>query len=412
MTNATTTRLAPPARGAPIPLAEFIALTASSMALIALGIDTILPALPAIGASLGVVDINRGQFVLTAFYVGFGVAQLVHGPLADRFGRRPVMIAALAGYAVSSFACAAASSFTLLLVARAVGGMVVSAVRVSILASVRDCYEGRQMARVMSIAFMVFFIVPVIAPAFGQAVLTVASWRAIFAGAGVAALAVLAWYALRMPETLDPADRAPLAVSAILDGWRVVATERLSLGYTLASAALSGAIYGYLNSIGQVMADTFGHPGLLGAVFAGCAVTMAASNLVNVRLVLRVGTRRMSHGALAGIAVLAAFHLAAMVAGWETLALFCVLQALTLGCFALSTSNFSAMAMERMGHIAGTASSLQGFVSITLGAGLGAVIGQAFDGSARPMTAGFLAAALAALVAVAIAERGRLFRPT
>jgi DHA1 family bicyclomycin/chloramphenicol resistance-like MFS transporter len=408
----TSAAAAAPSRGAPIPFAEFVALVASSMALVALGIDTMLPALPAIGESLGVADPNRRQFVVTAFVTGFGVAQLVHGPLADRFGRRRLMLAALLTYAVANIACAAAASFALLLAARLVGGMVVAAVRVAIIATVRDCYEGRPMARVMSIAFMVFMIVPVIAPAIGQGVLLVGSWRLIFAGVAVMSLLVCGWYAARMPETLDPADRAPLSLARVVGGWRVVATERLSLGYTLAAMALTGALYGYLNSVEQIMADVFARPRLLGAVFAGCAVTMAAANLINARLVLRVGTRRMGHGALAGVAVFAGLHLALIAAGGKTLVTFVVMQALTLGCFGLSTSNFSAMAMERMGHIAGTASSLQGFASITGGAVLGVLVGQAFDGTAVPMVAGFLLAALAALMTVAATERGRLFRPS
>lgn len=403
---------APVQRGAPIGFAEFVALVASLMALGAIGTDAMLPALPAIGASLDIGDANARQFVITAFVIGFGIAQLVHGPLADRFGRRRVLMASLACYAVANVACAAAGSFTLLLVARALGGAAIAATRVATVAMVRDCYVGRAMARVMSIAFIVFMIVPVLAPTFGQAVLLFADWRGIFWMIAGLALGVFCWFGKRMPETLAPYDRLPISASRILHGWRTALTDRLSVGYTLATTALMGALYGYLNSIQQIVADTFHRPRLLVLIFATTAATMAVANLLNARIVMRVGTRRISHGAVCLLALSALVHLGVALSGHETLVAFAVLQAITMGCFGLSTSNFSSMAMERMGAIAGTASSVQGFLSVTIGAIVGALIGQAFDGSVVPLVGGFLVAGLVSLGIVAVVERGRLFRPT
>jgi DHA1 family bicyclomycin/chloramphenicol resistance-like MFS transporter len=397
--------------GAPIGFVEFVALVATMMSLQALGIDSMLPALPEIGRSLHVAAENDRQWIITAFVFGFGVAQLVHGPLADRFGRRPVLIAALASYAVANVACALAASFTLLLVARVVGGMVIAATRVAIVAMVRDCYHGRAMARVMSITFMVFMVVPVLAPTFGQTVLLFGNWRTIFWAIAALTMAVLGWFAVRMPETLHPEDRMPLSLRRIAGGWRTTATDRWSLGYTLAAAALLGALYGYLNSVQQIVADVFGRPRILVLVFAGTASLMALANLLNSRFVMRLGTRVISHGALLAMIVLAAIHLGVQATGLETLLSFAVLQALTMGCFGLATANFSAMAMEKMGHIAGTASSVQGFGSVTIGVLLGAVIGQSFNGTATPLVLGFLLAGLAALACVAVTERFRLFRP-
>lgn len=398
--------------GAPIGFVEFVALVATMMALVALGIDSMLPALPAIGRSLGVASANARQFIVTAFVVGFGVAQLVHGPLADRFGRRRVLICSLAFYVVANIACATASSFALFLIARTTGGMAIAATRVAIVAIVRDCYHGRAMARVMSIVFMVFMAAPVLAPTFGQTVLLFGNWRAIFWTVAAVTLAVLVWFAWRMPETQHVEDRQSLAIARVAQGWRTTVLDRWSLGYTLATTALMGALYGYLNSIQQIMFDVFHRPALLAVIFATTAGTMAAANLLNARLVMRVGTRRISHGAVVGLVVLAAVHLALLASGHETLVAFAILQALTMGCFGLATSNFSAMAMENMGHIAGTASSVQGFASVTIGAAIGVVIGQAFDGSAAPLIAGFLVMGLVSLVTIAITERGRLFRPT
>ena len=402
----------PVQRGVPIGFAEFVALVASLMALGAIGTDAMLPALPAIGAALHVADANARQFVITAFVIGFGVAQLVHGPLADRFGRRRVLLVSLACYAVANVAAAAADGFTVLLIARTLGGAAIAATRVATVAMVRDCYVGRAMARVMSIAFIVFMIVPVLAPTFGATVLLFADWRGIFWAIAVLAIGVFCWFGKRMPETLAPDDRLPISAGRILHGWRTALTDRLSIGYTLATTALMGALYGYLNSIQQIVADMFGRPKLLVLIFATTAMTMAAANLFNARLVMRIGTRRISHGAIVALIVTSLVHLAVAWSGHETLVGFAILQAITMGCFGLATSNFSSMAMERMGAIAGTASSVQGFLSVTIGAVVGALIGQAFDGSDRPLVAGFLVAGIVSLAMVFATERGRLFHPT
>ncbi|MBB4155186.1 DHA1 family bicyclomycin/chloramphenicol resistance-like MFS transporter [Sphingomonas jinjuensis] len=402
---------APAVAGAPIGFVEFVALVAALMSLTALGIDSMLPALPAIGEALNVDSDNHRQFVVTAFVVGFGAAHLIHGPLADRFGRRRVLLCSMAGYAVANAAAAMAGSFTLLLIARVVGGALIAATRVATVALVRDCFHGRAMAKVMSIAFMVFMLVPILAPSFGQGVLLFANWRGIFWAISVASLVVFTWFYLRMPETLKPEDALPLSVGRIVGGWEVTVRDRWSLGYTLASGMLLGALYGYLNSVQQIVSETFGHGSWLGGMFAATSFLMAIANLTNARLVMRLGTRLISHSALTLLILLSAVHLTLALAGIENLWTFLALQAVTMACFGLATSNFSAMAMENMGHIAGTASSVQGFVSVLLGSGIGVVIGQAFDGTTRPLEAGFLICGIISFVIVAITERGRLYRP-
>jgi DHA1 family bicyclomycin/chloramphenicol resistance-like MFS transporter len=396
---------------APLGFREFVALVAALMALTALGIDSMLPALPAIGRSLGVETANDRQLVITAFLIGFGIAQIAHGPLADRFGRKRVLGVSLAAYVVANLVAAISGSFPLLLVARFLGGVAIAASRVVTVALVRDCYSGRAMARVMSLAFIVFMAAPVLAPTVGQTILLFGSWRLIFANIGAISAAVLLWFWWRMPETLQPIDRMPLSLARIAGGWKRTTTDRWSLGYTLASTALMGALYGFINSVQQIVYDVFGAPKLLVVIFAVVASTMAAANFFNSRIVMAIGTRRISHSALAGLILLSGIHLAVALAGWESLASFAMLQALTMGCFGLCTSNFSAMAMENMGAMAGTASSVQGFVTVTFGALIGALIGQAFDRSVVPLVAGFFCAGLISLAIVAVVERGRLFRP-
>ncbi|GAA0736483.1 multidrug effflux MFS transporter [Sphingomonas japonica] len=395
---------------APLPFTEFVALCAALMALTALGIDSMLPALPAIAEALGVTVANDRQYVITAFLVGFAIAQLAHGPLSDRFGRRPVLIGALLFAVAANLAAAAAESFALLLAARFAGGMAVAGARVVTVAMVRDCFSGRAMARVMSLVFMVFMAAPVLAPSFGQLVLLVAPWRWIFIGIAIVSAAVLVWFMLRMPETLAPEDQHPFRFARLAQGYRTVLGDRCSAGYTLAAALLSGGLFGFINSIQQIMEVVFGRPELLSVIFICVAGLMAVANYSNSRIVMRFGMRLLSHSALAALIVIAAVHLIVALAGVESLVVFAVLQAMMMACFGLATSNFSAMAMSNMGHIAGTASSVQGFVSTLGGALIGAGIGQAFDGSTVPLYAGFLICGLIALAIVAVVERGRLFR--
>ena len=398
-------------QSAPIGFAEFVALVAALMALGALGIDSMLPALPAIGAALGVAVENERQFVVSAFLLGFGVAQLAHGPLSDRYGRRAVLIPALIAYALANLVAAFAGSFTLLLAARFAAGLAVASTRVVTVAMVRDCYAGRPMARVMSLAFMVFMAAPVLAPSLGEVILWFGSWRLIFVMIASAAAIVAAWFAWRLPETLRPEARQPLSPARLFAGWRTTLGDRSSLGYTLASTMLLGALYGFINSVQQIVRALTGGDHALVPVFMAVAGTMALANLTNSRIVMRLGTRRISHSALVALIVISLTHLGIALAGVETIWSFAVLQALAMGCFGLATANFGAMAMENMGGIAGTASSVQGFITVTTGAIVGARIGQAFDGTTVPLYTGFAVAGVVALAIVAITERGRLFAP-
>ena len=395
----------------PIGFKEFVALIAALMALTALGIDSMLPALPAIAQDLGVVTENQRQFVITAFMIGFAVAMLVYGPATDRFGRRPVLIVALVGYIATNLLAAISGSFVLLLCARAASGAMVAGARTVTVALVRDCYSGRAMARVMSLAFIFFMAAPVLAPTFGQLILLVGTWRWIFGGIALVTALILAWFLTRMPETLAVEDRRPMNLAALGTGVSRVARDRYALGYTLAATMLQGGLFGFIGSIQQIVFDVFGVPHLLALVFASVAGTMAIGSFLNSRIVMQYGTRLISHTALLGFIFFAVIHLVVALTGQENLANFIIVQALMMMCFGLATSNFSAMAMENMGDIAGTAASVQGFVATFGAAMIGAFIGQSYNGTTVPLYLGFTAMGVLALVIVLVAERGRLFRP-
>jgi len=399
-------RVAPAA----LPFREFVALIAALMALNALAIDAMLPALPAIGTALG-VEGNARQWVVTAYLLGLGVGQIVYGTLADRFGRRPVLLWALGGYVVFSGVAAISASFPLLLAARVLQGLASAGARVVAVSIVRDCYSGRAMARVMSLAFIVFLAVPMFAPALGQFILLFASWRWIFGILGIAGLAVTIWTLTRLPETMHAEDRRPITVKDTAEAFRLVLTDRCSIGYTLAQTVLAGGLFGFIGSVQQIFFDIFHEPKLFPTMFAAIAGTMAIASYTNSRIVERFGTRRVSHSALLGFLVFAVVHLAFALAGHETIWSFAILQALMMGCFGLTMGNFGAMAMDPLGHVAGTASSVQGCVSTVGGALIGFLISQSFDGTTVPLTLGFAITGSIGLAIVLATERGRLFRP-
>ena len=319
-------------------------------------------------------------------------------------------MAALLAYGVVNVVAAASASFPLLLGARLFGGFAIASTRVVTIAIVRDCYSGRAMARVMSLVGIVFMIAPVLAPSLGQFILLFGSWRLIFSVIAAVTAIVLVWFALRMPETLAGPLR-PFSVARLIEGYRTTITNRWSLGYMLATMALQGALFGYISSVQQIVTTVFHAPQHLNLVFAGTAGMMALANLLNSRVVMRLGSRFLSHTALVMMIALAAINLLTRSLGGETLYVFVALQALTMGCFGLATSNFGAMAMQDMGEIAGTASGVQGFCGVTGGALIGTLVGQSFAGTTTPLHVGFLCCGLVALAIVAVTERGRLFRP-
>ena len=390
----------------------FVGLMAGLMAVNALGVDSMLAALPQIGHALAVADENRRQLIIVVYVFGFGVAQLVWGPLADAHGRRPILIACTALYALLSIVAGFAASFELLLAARLLQGIAAAASRVLVISIVRDCYSGRTMARVMSLSFIVFLIVPILAPSIGQAILlATGSWRWIFFALGLFGAALSLVGALWLKETLHPEHRRRVSFQGVSGSMIRVLRDPLALGYTLAGAATLGALLGYVNSVQQIFADIFARPALFPLMFAATAAAMGVAGYLNSRIVEAVGSRRVSHAALCAQILFSTVHLAIAASGRETMLTFAIMQSLTMLCFGMMGSNFGAMAMEPVGDIAGTASSIQGFLSTCIAALIGYVIGQSFDGSTLPMCLGFVAMGCASLCFVLLAERGRLFRP-
>ncbi|MFN3673500.1 MAG: multidrug effflux MFS transporter, partial [Bosea sp. (in: a-proteobacteria)] len=372
----------------------FVALTAALMATNALAIDSMLPALADMAQTLRIGEPNDRQWIVTAYLLGFGVAQIVYGTLSDRYGRKPVLMFGLGLYVVASVAAAFAGSFEVMMLARVVQGVGAAATRVLAVSIVRDCYSGRDMARVMSLALIVFLGVPILAPSIGQLILLVAPWRWIFGVLTIFGAVVMIW-SLRLPETLSPEDRKPIAVKSVLEAFRVTLTTRIAVGYMLAMAFIVGGLFGFINSAQQVFVDVFRAPEWFTVVFALIAGGMAVAALLNARIVGRLGMRRVSHGALLGFIGLTCAHALVALAGQESIVSFTLFQGGAMFCFGLIAPNFGAIAMDPLGHVAGTASSVQGFVTTLGGALIGFGIGQQFDGTVVPLTAGYAVCGLA-----------------
>ncbi|HVE00526.1 MAG TPA: multidrug effflux MFS transporter [Sphingomicrobium sp.] len=390
---------------------EMTAMLAGLMALNAFAIDAMVPALPNIGQSLNVVQENDRQLVVVAYFVGFASTQLLWGPLADRVGRKPILATGIILYGIFAALCAFAGSFPLLIAGRVAMGASAAVTRVLVVAMVRDLFEAEAMARVMSLVFMTFMLVPVLAPNIGQAILLVASWRAIFLVLAGYALIMLTWASLRLPETLHPEYRRSLKWSEMRKAILETVREPQSRGYTLAVTIIFAALVAYISSVQQIVFDAFHEGRFIGLVFAAIAAPMALASWFNSRIVERFGLRRVGHSAALALAFVTIIHAAIALSGHETLVTFIVMQGLTMCCFALTSSNLGTLAMEHMAPIAGTASSVQG-VTGTLGAAiLGFLIGQAFDGTATPYVLGTAACTVAGFVVIVLTEPHRLFAP-
>ncbi len=411
MPDTATPRSPPIAEAVPrlgIGTGEFVVMIAGIMALNALAIDVMLPALDDIAAELGVTG-NAQQLVIYSYVLGFGAPQLLYGPLSDRYGRRPVLFVALAGYVVSGLVCMFAWNFTALLAMRFLQGVFASGCRVVAVGIVRDVFMGRGMARIMSLVMTIFMVVPILAPAIGQAVLYVAPWEWTFGVLSAAGAVILAWTMVRLKETRDLAERAPLTLRSAMGNYGEVFRCRVTFGYMAASGVIFGALFAFIGSAEQVYTEVFGWQETFVLWFAGVAICLSVANFANSRLVERFGMRRLSHAALIGF-ILASTLLAALMAGiGEQFALFYPLFCLVFMCFGMIGSNFNALAMEPLGRIAGTASAAYGFATTTLSSLIGWTIGTRYDGTVAPLIAGFAALGLVSLAIVLITERGRLF---
>ena len=381
---------------------EFIVLVAALIAINAFAIDIMLPGLQQIGAGLGEPDANRRQLVIPAYMIGFGLLQMVFGPLSDRYGRRGPLLIGLCIYCLAALSAFVVKDFNSLIVLRFVQGGGAAASAVIGIALVRDLFVGDQMAKTMSLVFMVMMLSPIFAPGLGQFLLVVLDWRGLFMFmAGLGSLVTL-WVWWRLPETLKPEHRRPVGFKSFIEGFGIVFSNRVALTYIMATALLFGALMGFLTSSQQVYVTTYGVGPWFPAFFAAGGVVAAIGGFINSQLVSKYGMRRISNLALL---VFTAAVGAELLLGWMQLLPvggFFALSAVTFFTFSMIMPNFGALAMEPLGEVAGTAASAQGVLQMVVGAAIGAFIGQQFDGTTVPLSIGMAVLSLAAMGLISV----------
>lgn len=392
-----------------LPFAELVAITAAAMALNALAVDIMLPALGIIGEELGAAHDNDRQLIIVVYVIANGVAQLFFGPIVERFGRKRVLLWSLGGYVLGSLLSVFAASFTMLLAARAFQGMATAATRVSAMAMVRDQCSGRRMAEVMSLAITIFMAAPIIAPGIGQLILFLAPWRWIFIALLVYGATFALYAYIRLPETLAPEDRKPLRLETIASSYLMFLQNRVSVGYTLTTAFCFGAVFSYISASEQIFLEVFSLGEKFALAFGFVAGSLGLATLINARLVSRFGMRRLAHTALFVFIAASAGHLLIASIFGETLPLFMISMMISFFALGLIGPNATALAMEPMGHNAGAAAAINGFASTTIAGLLGGIVGRFFDGTTVPIIIGFTVLGAIALLITVWTERGRLF---
>ncbi len=399
-----------PTRDKPrLPFWELVAIVAASMALNALAVDIMLPALGIIGDELGAAHDNDRQLIIVVYVLANGIAQLFFGPIVDRFGRKRVLLWSLAGYTAGSVLSIIASSFTLFLAARAFQGVATAATRVAAVAIVRDQCSGRRMAEVMSLAITIFMAAPILAPGIGQLIMLFAPWRWIFIALLVFGALFAIWAVLRLPETMSPEDIKPLRLQPIIASYIIFVTNKISIGYTLAAACFFGSVFSYISTAEQVFVDVFELGDRFTLVFAFIASAFAISTLTNSRLVSRFGMRRLSHGAMLVFIGANALHLLALATIGESLPIFTACMMASFLCMGFIGPNATALAMEPMGHNAGSAAAINGFAGTTLAGLFGGIVGAQFNGTTTPLVIGFVVLGLIGSALIIWTENGKLF---
>ena len=370
---------------------EFVFLIALLMSLVALATDAMLPALPAIGHDLGAPRRNDVQFVITALFLGLGIGQIAFGPLSDRIGRKPAINAGLVLFMAGCVMSIFAPTFEVMIAGRVLQGIGVAGPRIVTIALVRDQYEGRRMARLISFAMAVFILVPTIAPALGQGIQWLGGWRAIFTAFFAIAAISFTWFALRQPETLPAARRRSLSPRAVGEGVLEVLRIRAALGYTVATGLVFAPFIAYLSTAQQIFQDAYTTGALFPVYFGALALAIGAASLVNGRLVMRHGMRRLSRVAAASITLVSAVAWALVFAfeGLPPLWLFMAYLTVVFVGIGLLFGNLNALAMEPLGHIAGVGAAVVASLSTFISVPFGALVGQWFDGTMYVLIAAF-----------------------
>jgi DHA1 family bicyclomycin/chloramphenicol resistance-like MFS transporter len=386
---------------------ELLTLMSAIMALMALGIDTMLPAFDEIRETFDLGDASpRAGQVITVFFMGLAVAQLAWGPIADRFGRKPVLYAGSVIYILGAAGSALAPTFELLLLSRFIWGVGAAGSRVVATAIIRDRFEGSQMAKAMSQVMAVFMLVPILAPTIGAGIIAVLPWRSIFWFCAIFAVVIMLW-SLRMRESLDPANRRPLQLRSTTTSYVEVARTPVTSGYTNATIFLQGVFTTYLASSELIISEVFDREDQFPLIFGLVALLFAAGAIVNGRIVVRVGVHRLINTAYALLIpttlLLCAISIAA--GGQPSIWLYMPVLGVTLSSFMFLMPNLNTAALGPVGHLAGTASAYGGAIRMAGGAVLGTIVSAFVSDSTTPFSIGIALLCIGSWITVLLVRR-------
>jgi len=369
---------------------EFIALMASLMAMVALSIDALLPALQEIGLSIGFQKETDGQLLVTMIFLGLGIGQLFFGPLSDTFGRKNVIYVGFLLFILSSFICIISESLEMMILGRILQGITLSAPRTVSTSMIRDTYEGDYMAKIMSFVTVIFIIVPTIAPAFGKLILDIYSWQTIFYSQIIFVIIVGIWFALRQPETLALANRIPFTFNVFVKGTKETFSFKQTAICTAISALITGSFMVYLSSSQQVFQLQYGYVDEFPYIFASLALTVGGATFINGQLVMKLGMKKLLQLALLGFSLVSCLYVI-LFYNTENPSVWILLSFFGMQFFFLGFifGNLRALMMQPIGHIAGIGAAITGFVATLFSVPLGVFIGSFISTTALPMFIGF-----------------------
>ena len=371
---------------------EFVALMGMMMALVALSIDAMLPALGIIGTDLNVANTNNTQLIVSFLFIGLAAGQIFYGPLSDSIGRKNSLYLGFLVYITGCFLSLFSGSLSVMLAGRVLQGFGAAGPRIVSVAIVRDQFSGKEMAKIMSFIMVIFILVPMIAPTLGQGILLITGWRAIFGAFLALGLIILIWFYFRQPETLPSEKRTLFSFNKIFADLKEIFTNRFAIGYTVISGFISSAFLGYLSLVQPIFQIKYELGDLFPLFFALLAVSIGSANYLNGKLVMKFGMKKLSRSAIIVLTILslAGTGITFIFDGSPDLWVFMTYLMLTLFCVGIIWGNLNAMAMEPLGHIAGIGAAVVGSVATIISVPFGILIGRFYENSVSPVIIGFL----------------------
>ncbi|WP_160127923.1 multidrug effflux MFS transporter [Kordia antarctica] len=370
---------------------EFIILMASLMSIVALSIDAILPALDAIGISIGITEFTDKRLLITMIFLGLGFGQLIFGPLSDSIGRKPVIYIGFTLFVLASFLCVIATSLEMMIVGRILQGIGLSAPRTISIAMVRDSFSGDYMAKIMSFIVAIFIIIPVVAPALGKLMLDTFGWRSIFNSQLIFGAIIMIWLWKRQPETLNPKHKIKLSKTLFISGFKEFMKFKTAIAFTLISGFITGSFMVYLSVADQIFQIQYGMVEEFPYLFAALAISVGFATFLNGKFVLKYGMYKLVFAFMISFTAIPVLYLIIFF-GQPNPNVYILLTFFGLQFFSIGFlfGNLRSLAMQPLGHIAGIGAAINGFVSTIMAVPIATYIGGFVTNTAYPLFIGFL----------------------